>query len=367
MDKLWSWQSEQRIVNAATDDIHLFPDYEANLRICSLIDSAIDGGEAILKAIRRRLKNSNHDIQYLTASLLEMCVKNCVPRIFHRTLASGHHMKDLADFAIRCTYWKSKDKLLSVLQYLAQRYPKERPESSMFVFERTFIELIGAGMDFPPLEEDRAPSKDEWKSPGGLSRSYVNKLKADLIDVVQEIASARAAIAVMMREARPSSSYSNARDLLEIASMPRLQSIQSRFSVLLIELVDEEVVEIILLLNEYLQGTISWYQVVRSDHEAFSPDSMDTDAMIRKINELLPVQESESQEDSGRKVYTKEDADEDLQFFAMESRETLAKKEKRSQRAQGGQSNQQQNQQPVEVIQEKNEIDRFFEELAFAK
>eukprot|EP01035_Chromulina_nebulosa_P031575 gene31575-42103_t len=53
------------------------PDWALNLEICDRIAQYRDGTEQVLRAIQRRLKDSNTSTVYLTLIVMETCIKNC--------------------------------------------------------------------------------------------------------------------------------------------------------------------------------------------------------------------------------------------------------------------------------------------------
>ncbi|CAI6007770.1 unnamed protein product [Closterium sp. NIES-65] len=67
----------ERLVEEATDEILISPDWGRNLLICDLVNSGkLPGGETV-RAIKKQLGSRNSHVQMLALALLEMAVKNC--------------------------------------------------------------------------------------------------------------------------------------------------------------------------------------------------------------------------------------------------------------------------------------------------
>ena len=67
----------QEVVDQATSEYLLTPDWEKNINIIDQVNRKMENAKEVLRAIRRRTSNTNPKVQFLALTLLEMGVKNC--------------------------------------------------------------------------------------------------------------------------------------------------------------------------------------------------------------------------------------------------------------------------------------------------
>ena len=77
LGNLFSPSPFQDIVDQATSEYLLTPDWEKNIHIIDQVNLKIENAKEVMRAIRRRTSNSNPKVQFLALTLLEMGVKNC--------------------------------------------------------------------------------------------------------------------------------------------------------------------------------------------------------------------------------------------------------------------------------------------------
>merc|ERR1711966_337865 len=94
---LWRKQQHSQIsamVNSATDELHLGPDWQGNLSICDALQSASNQDiKDCIASITNRLKNKSANVQLLTLQLLHAIVQNV--GVSNRSVAQAVASRDL--------------------------------------------------------------------------------------------------------------------------------------------------------------------------------------------------------------------------------------------------------------------------------
>lgn len=67
----------ERLVDEATSDVLIGPDWSKNLQICDLVNSGRVPGADVVRGVKKRLGLRNGHVQLLALALLEMALKNC--------------------------------------------------------------------------------------------------------------------------------------------------------------------------------------------------------------------------------------------------------------------------------------------------
>lgn len=76
----------ERMVDEATSDVLIGPDWSKNLQICDLVNSGRMPGLDVVRGVKKRLLLRNGHVQLLALALLEMMLKNC-PSLFAEVAA----------------------------------------------------------------------------------------------------------------------------------------------------------------------------------------------------------------------------------------------------------------------------------------
>eukprot|EP01012_Entosiphon_sulcatum_P040705 TRINITY_DN54390_c0_g1_i1.p2 TRINITY_DN54390_c0_g1~~TRINITY_DN54390_c0_g1_i1.p2 ORF type:complete len:582 (-),score=77.70 TRINITY_DN54390_c0_g1_i1:97-1842(-) len=87
----------QDVVDQATSEFLLTPDWEKNIAIVDQVNLKPDNAKEVVRAIRRRTSHSNPKVQSLALNLIETCMKNC-GTLFASELAQN---KDLLQDILR--------------------------------------------------------------------------------------------------------------------------------------------------------------------------------------------------------------------------------------------------------------------------
>lgn len=138
------------MVKAATDSLRISPDWAKNMEICDQINLHKDNVEMAMRAIRRRLMDSDHMTVSLALTLLETCMKNCGSEFaarFDRNL-----MDEVVNVAVKENKGlKNKEEALRLIQQWGRAYETRR---SIPLFFETFMGLKARGISFPKEDEN---------------------------------------------------------------------------------------------------------------------------------------------------------------------------------------------------------------------
>merc|ERR1712093_842217 len=161
-----------QMIEEATQELQLGPDWAANIQICDRISQnpEINGQEAT-KALYKRLDSSKVAVQYLALKVAETCVKNC-ELSFHRLLGNNKKfmelMQDLASGEKNEGFFKRigsdldtqrkkdqvKEQALVLIRSWGEGFISVQHEVPLFV--ETYQKMRMKGVHFPELnEEDR--------------------------------------------------------------------------------------------------------------------------------------------------------------------------------------------------------------------
>eukprot|EP01031_Cornospumella_fuschlensis_P049761 gene49761-60915_t len=168
MDQLFSFGTPSELatplgqmVKHATDNLRLVPDWTQNLEICDHVNRRLENIDIVIKAIRRRLQDSNQNTIYLTLILLETCMKNCGSPFhasFDRTL-----MDDVVKIAKGSKGNKNSEEALRLIQQWGRVFENKR--SVCPIFFDTFVGLKSRGISFPKEEENPVSGYDLDSAP----------------------------------------------------------------------------------------------------------------------------------------------------------------------------------------------------------
>lgn len=138
------------LVKTATDSLRISPDWTQLMNICDQISGnpRVNAPQTV-KAIRRRLQDSDQQVLSLTLTLLETCMKNC-----GNTMAACFD-KPLMDEVVNITKGskglKNSEDALKLIQQWGRVYEDKR---SFAIFFDTYMTLKTRGVVFP--KEDNA-------------------------------------------------------------------------------------------------------------------------------------------------------------------------------------------------------------------
>ncbi|CAM6095419.1 unnamed protein product [Calypogeia fissa] len=142
--------SAASLVDKATSDLLIGPDWAMNLDICDVING--DPGQArdVVKAVKKRLNNKNPRVQLLALTVLETLIKNC-GEIVHQQVAEKDVLHEMTKIVKKKSDMQVRDKILTLLDSWQEAFGGSRGRYPQYYM--AFEELRRSGVEFP----DRAP------------------------------------------------------------------------------------------------------------------------------------------------------------------------------------------------------------------
>lgn len=151
-----------KLLEKATSNLRLEPDWPAILQICDLIRQADVQPKYALAAIKKKLYNANPHIAMFGLQVLESCVKNC-GNLIHDEIGTKQYMEQLRDLVKTTSHDDVKNKVLELIQawaYAFRNSPKYRAVQDTVNIMKT------EGYKFPALKESdamfSADTAPEW-------------------------------------------------------------------------------------------------------------------------------------------------------------------------------------------------------------
>jgi len=169
----------QEAVEKATSEMLLQPDWENNLVICDAIEQKRDLAEPAVRALRKRVNDSNPKIQSLAITLTETCMKNCSSHM-HAAIGTKDFLEDLARIGTTPTVDGSvRDQALSFIEAVGIAF---EGDPYFATFPQVYLKLKGMGVDFPARDVDsNVPI---------VSPKYREAVKADNLAAANDVRSA---------------------------------------------------------------------------------------------------------------------------------------------------------------------------------
>ncbi|XP_024362628.1 TOM1-like protein 9 isoform X1 [Physcomitrium patens] len=138
--------SATSVVEKATSDMLLGPDWALNLDLCDAINNEPSQAKDIVRAVKKRLGNRNPQVQLLALTILETLIKNCGDSI-HQQVAEKDVLHELVKLVKKKADMRVRDKTLVLLDSWQEafggasgRYPQ---------YYMAYNELLKAGVEFP--------------------------------------------------------------------------------------------------------------------------------------------------------------------------------------------------------------------------
>ncbi|KDR10856.1 hepatocyte growth factor-regulated tyrosine kinase substrate isoform X2 [Zootermopsis nevadensis] len=157
-----STSSFDKLLDKATSNLRLEPDWPAILQICDLIRQGDVQSKYALIAIKKKLYNANPHIAMFGLQVLESCVKNC-GNLIHDEIGTKQYMEQLRDLVKSTSHDDVKNKVLELIQawaYAFRNSPKYRAVQDTVNIMKT------EGCKFPVLKESdamfSADTAPEW-------------------------------------------------------------------------------------------------------------------------------------------------------------------------------------------------------------
>jgi growth factor-regulated tyrosine kinase substrate len=127
------------------------------MEICDMVCTAPgrEGPEQAIRALTRRLQDSDQKVVSLTLTVAETCMKNCGT---HFSSSVGKpFMTEMLNISRGSKGTENRETSLRLIQLWAREY--EKLKSKIPIFFETYIALKAKGVSFPP--EDTSTLKGE--------------------------------------------------------------------------------------------------------------------------------------------------------------------------------------------------------------
>eukprot|EP00246_Nothoceros_aenigmaticus_P015516 TRINITY_DN64_c0_g1_i1.p1 TRINITY_DN64_c0_g1~~TRINITY_DN64_c0_g1_i1.p1 ORF type:complete len:643 (-),score=157.99 TRINITY_DN64_c0_g1_i1:514-2442(-) len=134
------------LVDKATSDLLIGPDWAMNLDLCDIINS--DPGQArdVVKSLKKRLTNKNPSVQVLSLTVLETLIKNCSD-IVHQQVAEKDILHEMVKIVKKKTDMQVRDKILVLIDSWQEAFGGQRGRYPQYYL--AYDELKRGGVEFP--------------------------------------------------------------------------------------------------------------------------------------------------------------------------------------------------------------------------
>jgi hypothetical protein len=150
------------MVKTATDSLRISPDWAANVQICDEINrNRRDNADPAIKAIRRRLQDSDSQTVYLSLILLETCMKNCGLEFASRI--DRYIMEDMSNIIRNNKSVKNTEEASRLISTWARVF--EYRKATHPIFFDTFMGLKLKSFNFPKEDETDIQSYGYYVNP----------------------------------------------------------------------------------------------------------------------------------------------------------------------------------------------------------
>ncbi|KAJ9590148.1 hypothetical protein L9F63_016733, partial [Diploptera punctata] len=151
-----------KLLDKATSNLRLEPDWPTILQICDLIRQGDVQPKYALAAVKKKLYSANPHSAMFGLLVLESCVKNC-GNLIHDEIGTKQYMEQLRDLVKNTSHDNVKNKVLELIQawaYAFRNSPKYRAVQDTVNIMKT------EGYKFPALKESdamfSADTAPEW-------------------------------------------------------------------------------------------------------------------------------------------------------------------------------------------------------------
>ncbi|KAH6831162.1 ENTH/VHS/GAT family protein [Perilla frutescens var. hirtella] len=138
------------MVQRATSDMLIGPDWSRNIEICDICNSDPAQGKDIVKGIKNRLRSRRPKVQLLALTLLETIVKNCGD-IVHMLVAERELPREMVKIVKKKPDFHVKEKILILIYTWQEAFGGPRARYPQYF--AAYQELLRLGAVFPRISD----------------------------------------------------------------------------------------------------------------------------------------------------------------------------------------------------------------------
>jgi hypothetical protein len=141
------------IVDKATSDLLIGPDWALNLELCDVINSDPLQARDVVKAVKKRLTNKSPTVQLLALTVLETLIKNCGDNV-HQQIAEKDVLNEMVKIVRKKADMRVRDRVLVLLDSWQHAFGGPRGRYPQYYM--AYHELQKLGVEFPQRDEEHA-------------------------------------------------------------------------------------------------------------------------------------------------------------------------------------------------------------------